>query len=75
MVVAVLIGGIELLGLIGEHWKAQGVLWDTVAALNDHFGLVGFLVIGVFVATWIASLLIYRWNRYDHVKLRADLPA
>jgi len=69
VVVAVLIGGIEALGLIGDQFKLQGVLWDAVNALNDNFGVLGFIIIGVFVVSWIISILIYRLNRYDEIEV------
>ena len=56
VVVAVLIGGIETLGLIGDTLKLEGAFWDFIGALNDNFGLLGYVIIGVFAASWIASI-------------------
>jgi len=69
VVVAVLIGGIEALGLIGDRFKLQGTAWDTIGTLNDNFGLIGFAVMGLFVVSWLASFLIYRLNRYDEIEV------
>ena len=69
VVVAFLIGGIEVLGLVGDQFKLQGVLWDFVGALNDHFGTLGLIIIGVFIASWIGSILIYQWKRYDEIEV------
>jgi nickel/cobalt transporter (NiCoT) family protein len=69
VVVAVLIGGIEALGLIGGQFKLQGAVWDGLAALNANFGMLGFIIIGVFVLSWTASFLIYRLNRYDEIEV------
>ena len=65
VVVALLIGGIETLGLIGDQMKLEGTFWDGVGALNDNFGVLGYVIIGVFVLSWFASLLIYRLRGYD----------
>src|SRR5205823_8122604 len=41
VVVAVIIGGIETLGLIAHKFGLAGGIWDAVASLNDRFGMVG----------------------------------
>jgi high-affinity nickel-transport protein len=69
VLVALLIGGIEVLGLIGDHLKIQGSFWYMIGSLNNHFGIIGFGIIGVFVASWSVSILIYRINRYDEIEV------
>ncbi len=65
VVVAVLIGGVETLGLIGDTFKLGGPFWGAVGALNDNFGTLGYVIIGVFGLSWLASVLIYRVKGYD----------
>ena len=36
-----------------------------VAAINDDMVNVGFLVIGIFLLVWVASVAIYRWKGGD----------
>ena len=62
VVVAFLVGGIEALGLIGDQLSLSGWFWDGVGALNDNFGNLGFIMIGVFVAAWVGSIVIYRYK-------------
>jgi len=69
VVVAVLIGGIEVLGLAGDQLKLHGEVWDLVASLNNHFGVVGFGIIGVFVVSWAVSIFVYHRNGYDDIKV------
>jgi high-affinity nickel-transport protein len=71
VVVALLVGGIEALGLIGDQFKLDGVFWNTIGALNDHFGLIGYVIIAFFVVSWTISLLIYRWRGYGQRELSA----
>lgn len=68
VVVAVFIGGLEALGLIGEKLGLAGGLWDFVAALNDDLANFGFAVVGLFIASWLVSVLIYRVNGYDRLQ-------
>jgi high-affinity nickel-transport protein len=71
VLVAVLIGGIEVLGLVGDQFALQGPFWDGIGALNDSFGALGYLIIGLFVASWIVAALIYRLRGYR--RLEAEL--
>jgi nickel/cobalt transporter (NiCoT) family protein len=65
VLVAVLVGGIELLGLLADRMNLSGPFWDFVDALNNHFGSLGYLIIAVFVASWVISMAVYRIRRLD----------
>jgi len=67
VLVALLIGGIEALGLLGGQLALTGPFWDTVSSLNDSFGSLGFAVVGIFILCWAASAIIYRWQGYDRL--------
>lgn len=69
VVVAFLIGGIETLGLIGDQLDLSGWFWDGVGALNDNFGYLGFLIIAVFIAAWIGSIIVYRYKGLDNIEV------
>jgi nickel/cobalt transporter (NiCoT) family protein len=73
VIVAVLIGGVEALGLIADKFGLSGGLWDAVGDLSQHFGLLGYLIVGVFVLSWMASILIYRLKGYDRLELRVAM--
>jgi high-affinity nickel-transport protein len=65
VLVALLIGGIEALGLVAEQFRLQGPFWRLIDALNDNFGSLGFLIIAIFVASWLVSIAVYRLRRLD----------
>ena len=69
--VAFLVGGVEALGLLNDHFGFTGAFWDGVASLNSHFGLLGYAVIGLFALCWIVSVLVYRLRRFDEIQVRA----
>jgi nickel/cobalt transporter (NiCoT) family protein len=73
VLVALLIGGIEVLGLIGGHLNTHGAFWDIIDSLNNNFGVVGFVIIGIFLLSWMISTIIYRMNRYDEIEVNTDL--
>jgi high-affinity nickel-transport protein len=64
-VVAVLIGGIEALALIADTLDLKGGFWDLIGAASNNFGLLGYAVIGLFVVSWLVSVLFYKLKRYD----------
>lgn len=67
--VALIVGGIEILGLLAGYFRLRGGFWDGLAELNHNFGTLGYLVVGVFIASWIVSIVIYKWRRFDDLEL------
>ena len=65
VVVALFIGGVEALGLIGDKLGYDDGFWSLVGALNDNFADLGYAVVGIFLASWLISTLIYRLKGYD----------
>jgi high-affinity nickel-transport protein len=65
VIIAVLIGGIEALGLIGRQLEPRGMFWRAVDSLNENFGSLGYLIIFIFAASWLISALYYRARGYD----------
>jgi high-affinity nickel-transport protein len=63
--VALLIGGIEALGLIGDQLGLEGGFRVAVSSLNDDLANFGFLVVAIFLLAWLLSVVIYRWRGYD----------
>jgi high-affinity nickel-transport protein len=69
---ALLIGGLEALGLLSDRLDLDGPFWSAIRDLNGSLGGVGFVVIAAFVLCWIASALIYRWKRLDELAPRSS---
>ena len=65
VLIALLIGGIEALGLIGDQLALSGPFWDAIGTLNGSIGNLGFAVVGIFVFCWAVSAIVYRLKRYD----------
>jgi high-affinity nickel-transport protein len=70
--VALAVGGIEALGLLVGHFHLQGGLWDVVGKLNEHFGLLGYGIVALFAVSWILSIAIYKWRRFDDLEIGAE---
>ncbi len=71
VIVAVLIGGIEALGLVGDQFDLKGAFWDGIGALNDNFNDLGFAIIGGFVAAWVVFFAIYNAKSLKDVQVRS----
>jgi high-affinity nickel-transport protein len=67
VLIALLIGGIEVLGLLGDQLGLEGAIWSIVADLNGDLTNFGFAVIGIFMLAWGCSAIVYRWKGYDRL--------
>jgi high-affinity nickel-transport protein len=63
VLVALLVGAIEALGLLSDRLALHGPVRSAVGALTGNFGTLGYLIIGVFAASWLVSMLLYRTHR------------
>ncbi|PRX25160.1 high-affinity nickel-transport protein [Paraburkholderia sp. BL18I3N2] len=66
-VVAIVIGGVEALGLLSDKLGLNGGVWAAVASVNERFGALGYGIVAMFMACWIGSVLFHRWRRPDAV--------
>jgi nickel/cobalt transporter (NiCoT) family protein len=67
VIVAMLIGGIEVLGIVVDHFGLEGRPWRAIAALNADLSNLGFVMVGAFALCWAVSAIVYRWKRYDRL--------
>ena len=72
VIVAVLIGGLETLNLIGDQLGLTdgGGFWGAIGDINDNFGVVGYVIIGIFALSWLGSVIFYKFMRYDELDVR-----
>lgn len=55
--------GIAVIGIVSllhEYFDLQGGLWTSIPSLRDHYMMLGYIIIGVFLLAWIGSSLFYR---------------
>jgi nickel/cobalt transporter (NiCoT) family protein len=69
VLVALVVGSIEGLGLLADKLHLSGAFWDRIGALNDNFGLIGYSVIAIFIGSWIISAVLYRAKGYDKLEI------
>lgn len=61
--VALIVGTVELLGLIAEEADLHGPFWDRVSGLD--LNIIGYVVVGLFFATWAVALLVWKAGRIE----------
>jgi high-affinity nickel-transport protein len=61
--VALLIGTIELGGLIAQHLNLSGGFWNWFENIDINF--LGFVIVGMFVATWAVALSVWRFGHIE----------
>jgi high-affinity nickel-transport protein len=61
--VALVIGLVEVLGLLASELPLHGGFWGWVSGVNIN--TLGFVIVGVFVATWVVALGIWRFGRIE----------
>jgi high-affinity nickel-transport protein len=61
--VALVIGTIELAGVVAEKTGVRGAFWSWVESININE--LGFIIVGMFVATWVVATLIWRLGRVE----------
>ena len=63
VVVALCIGLLETLALLGAKFDLTDGVWSAVAALNAHYGDLGFVIIALFATVWLGAWLAQRSKR------------
>jgi high-affinity nickel-transport protein len=69
VVVALVVGGIEALGIVITELNLSGPPWDQIGGVGDQFGLLGVIIVGLFLVSWLISTIIYRVKRYDEIEV------
>lgn len=77
VMVALVIGTIELGGILAQHLDAQGSFWSWFENININE--LGFIIVGMFLATWAIALSIWRFGHIEErwgaqVRTGAPLP-
>ncbi len=70
VLVAVVVGAIEVLSIIAMEFNLSGGLWDSLGKLD--FGFLGGIIIGLFILSWVISTIIYRVKGYDNIKVNTS---
>ena len=69
--IALIVGTIELLGLVVTKLSLKGAFWGWISQLNIN--TLGYVIVGMFVATWGTALVVWRVARIEE-RWSANVP-
>lgn len=69
VLVALIVGAIEVLSIIQSQTSVSGPFWDMIGNLSQNFGMIGGIIIGLFILSWVISTVIYKVRRYDEIEV------
>ena len=61
--IAVIIGTIELLALVANRVGLRSGFWNWISQININ--TLGYVIVGLFVLTWVVALLIWRFAHIE----------
>ena len=67
--VAIFVGGLEVLGLLCDRLSLDTDRWIVIRELNENLDRLGFWVVGIFIASWVCSAVVYRVCGYDELAI------
>jgi high-affinity nickel-transport protein len=73
VLVAFVVGGIELLGVVGIELGLRGGFWALIGGLN--FEVLGVAIVVVFLGSWLIAMGIYRYKGYEQIGFGPAPPA
>lgn len=68
VLVAFLVGGIELFQVLSGEFGWTGVFWQILDNLN--FEMLGFGIVGLFIVSWLVAMVYYKFMGLEKVSLR-----
>lgn len=72
ILVALLVGGIQLFSIIGDRLQLRGWFWNTIGQLSGDFEMMGYFIVAIFLFSWMASTVIYKLRKYDEIKVSSE---
>lgn len=64
VLVATFVASVYLVGLLVERLDLSGPL-AAYAAVSEHFEFLGYLIVAVFVLTWLSAAALWRLGRFE----------
>jgi high-affinity nickel-transport protein len=71
VLIALLIGGIEVIGLLADRTRLPGGPWPIVSHVEAHFSEIGVALALALIGLWIGSVLVHRSKLRDPLALES----
>ena len=73
ILVAFLIGGVEVLQVLSGELNLTGDFWNWLNGLD--FETLGVGIVSIFVVSWLVSIVVYKYKRIEDIGFRAKSPS
>jgi high-affinity nickel-transport protein len=73
VLVAFVIGGIELIQVMAQEMGWTTGLWGVFANLD--FETMGYFIIGTFLIAWLVAMAVYRYKGYEKINTPTGIPS
>ncbi len=74
IIVALFIGGLEVLNVISQEANLSGGIFDFAGNTLGPNNVLGFYIIGIFLLSWVVSLLVYKLRGIDRLEEQMRRP-
>lgn len=64
--IALVIGTIEVLSILADKLGWSGAFWNWI--VNLDFEVIGYIIIAIFLISWLGSTLLYKLKGYDKIE-------
>ncbi|KAI9092620.1 high-affinity nickel-transport protein-domain-containing protein [Phlyctochytrium arcticum] len=62
VLIAFIVGIIQVLSIVGEKYELSGGIWDVVGGVGENSDTIGFVIIATFMLMLIVSAMVYRFS-------------
>ena len=67
--VALLVGGMELLGLVGGRPDIGSGFWRLARAAENHSTWIGYVIVAAIAVCWLLSAVLYRFRAVSSLEI------
>lgn len=68
VLVALVVGLVEVLNIVVMQFNLTGGIWNSLKNLD--FGVLGGIIIGIFIVSWAVSTIIYKVKKFDDIEVK-----
>ncbi|KAI9092653.1 high-affinity nickel transporter [Phlyctochytrium arcticum] len=73
VLIAFIVGIIQVLSIVGEKYELSGGIWDVVGGVGENSDTIGFVIIATFMLMLIVSAMVYRFSGLRNVDQAMDV--
>ncbi len=71
VLIALVVGTLEVLSIVASKMGWSGGFWAWLGG-DQTFEVMGYIIIGIFLASWLGSTLIYKLKGYDNIEVKVE---